>query len=134
MNATAKWGKRALICATILGLCGIVVLLSMLFAVLSTPISIIIWTCVFVFLLRGIVNSLDKKGVNRVLGTIIAYLVMVLVVALVLWFMFSPAFGFVEQVKNMIADIPKYVAIVTDWVKNMYAQYGYFLKDQRVQQ
>lgn len=134
MNATAKWGKRALICATILGLCGIVVLLSMLFAVLSTPISIILWTCVFVFLLRGIVNSLDKKGVNRVLGTIIAYLVMVLIVALVLWFMFSPAFGFVEQVKNMIADIPKYVAIVTDWVKNMYAQYGYFLKDQRVQQ
>lgn len=86
----------------------------MLFAVLSTPISIILWTCVFVFLLRGIVNSLDKKGINRVIGTIIAYLIMVLIVALVLWFMFSPAFGFVEQVKNMIEDIPKYVAIVTD--------------------
>ncbi len=86
----------------------------MLFGVLSTPISIIIWTVVFVFLLRGIVNTLEKKGLNRVLGTIIAYLIMILVVALVLWFMFSPAFGFAEQVKDMISNIPKYVAIVTD--------------------
>lgn len=58
---------------------------------------------------------------------------MFLVVALVLLFMFSPAFGFFEQIRNIVDDIPKYVGIVVDWVKDMYSQYGHFLKDQNVQ-
>ena len=68
----------------------------------------------FVFLLRGIVNKCEQKGINRVLGTLIAYVIMIVVVGLVLLFMFSPAFGFFEQVKNIIENIPKYIAIIMD--------------------
>ncbi|MDO5426660.1 MAG: hypothetical protein Q4F54_02655 [Coriobacteriia bacterium] len=65
-------------------------------------------------MLRGIVNKCEEKGINRAFGTIIAYVVMFLVVALVLLFMFSPAFGFFEQIRNIIDDIPKYVGIVVE--------------------
>ena len=85
------------------------------------------------FLLRGIVNKFAEKGLNRVAGTVIAYVIMILVIALILLFMFSPAFGFFDQIQNIINDIPKYVAIVVDWAKDMYAQYGHFLNDQNVQ-
>lgn len=37
--------------------------------ILSLPVSILIWTAVFVFCLRGMVNKLERRGVNRVLGT-----------------------------------------------------------------
>lgn len=114
MDTTKKWSKRLLICGTILGVCAILVLLSLILGVLSTPVSIIIWTTVFVFLLRGIVNKLEAKGLNRVVGTLIAYIIMFAVIALVLLFMFSPAFGFFEQIQNIISDIPKYVAFIAD--------------------
>ncbi|MDO5426661.1 MAG: hypothetical protein Q4F54_02660 [Coriobacteriia bacterium] len=42
MDKTKIWGKRALICATILGVCAIIFLLTLLFGVLSTPVSILI--------------------------------------------------------------------------------------------
>lgn len=59
-------------------------------------------------------NRCEKKGLNRVVGTLIAYIIMFVVIALVLLFMFSPAFGFIEQVKNIIDNIPKYVGIIVD--------------------
>ena len=112
MDSTKKWGKRALVCATILGVCVIIYILTVLFNVLSTPISIILWTIVFVFLLRGIVNKFEQKGLNRVVGTLIAYIIMILIVGLVLLFMFSPAFGFFDQISNIIENIPKYIGII----------------------
>lgn len=84
-------------------------------------------------MLRGIVNKCEEKGINRVLGTLIAYVVMVVVIAVVLLFMFSPAFGFIDQVKNIIEDIPKYIAAVADWGMSLYSQYGHFLKDANIQ-
>ena len=114
MDTTKKWSKRLLICGTVLGVCAILVLLSLVLGVLSTPVSILLWTVVFVFLLRGIVNKLESKGLNRVLGTLIAYIIMFVVIALVLLFMFSPAFGFMDQVQDVISNIPKYVAIIAE--------------------
>ena len=58
---------------------------------------------------------------------------MLIVVGLIVLFMFSPAFGFMDQVAGIIEDIPKYVAIITDWAKDLYNQYGHILKDQNVQ-
>ena len=133
MNQAQKWTKRALICLTILGVCAILWLATFALNVLSTPVAILIWTIVFVFLLRGIVNSFEKRGINRALGTLFAYIIMLIVVGLIILFMFSPAFGFMDQVAGIIEDIPKYIAIITDWAKNLYSQYGHILKDQNVQ-
>ena len=104
-----KWRRRMLICGTLLGACALIVILVLLLQMLSTPVSIILWTIVIVFLLRGIVNGLDNKGCPRAIGTLIAYLIMFAVIVLLFLFMFSPAFGLDEQIKNLIQQAPVYI-------------------------
>ena len=65
--------------AAILLLAAIVYLLN----ILSVPVAILIWTVIIVFCLRGIVNGLEKRHINRGLGTTIAYVIMALVLALI---------------------------------------------------
>lgn len=84
---------------------------------------------IIVVLLRGIVNKLDKKGVNRAFGTLIAYLIMFGVIALVAVFMFSPAFGFVEQIKDIISNLPGYIQNIKDLITNLYSQYSHYLEN-----
>ncbi|MDO5329136.1 MAG: AI-2E family transporter [Coriobacteriia bacterium] len=132
-QSIAKWGKRCLVCATLISLCVLCVILNYVLGFLSTPVSIIIWTTVIVFLLRNIVNGLEKKGMNRVLGSVVAYIVMLIVVVLIGLFMFSPAFGIGEQIKNMIENIPAYANAVSDWMREMHNQYGYILQSEAAQ-
>ena len=51
--------------------------------ILSVPVAILIWTVIIVFCLRGIVNGLEKRHINRGLGTTIAYVIMALSLNLV---------------------------------------------------
>lgn len=119
--------------AYIIGIFAILVILGFLLNSLSTPVSIIIWTVIFVFLLRGIVAKLESHGVNRVLGTAIAYIFMFVVFGLILFFMLSPAFGFGEQVKNMFENIPYYVELMRNWSLDMYNKYSYILQNSTIQ-
>lgn len=119
--------------AYIIGIFAILVILGFLLNSLSTPVSIIIWTVIFVFLLRGIVSKLESHGVNRVLGTAIAYIFMFVVFGLILFFMLSPAFGFGEQVKNMFENIPYYVELMRNWSLDMYNKYSYILQNSTIQ-
>ena len=126
------WGKRSLIVFTLLGAAALTVIAVFLLNVLSTPVSILLWTMIFVFLLRGIVNALENKGVNRVLGTAIAYVIMFIIIALIGLFMFSPAFGLGEQIMSMIEQLPAYIEMVKEWALNIYNQYSDFLKNDQV--
>ena len=77
----AKLKRR---CLQIWGAIGVIALLGVaiyLLDILAVPVGILIWTVIIVFCLRGIVNGLEKRGVNRVVGTTIAYVVMVVVLA-----------------------------------------------------
>lgn len=103
-----------------------------LLRILSTPVGVIIWTVVIVFCLRGIVNGLEKRGVNRVVGTTIAYVVMVVVLAVLLFLMFSPVFGFGAQFTNLIQSIPGYVQQVIDWGNGIYERYADFFNNDDV--
>lgn len=85
------------------------------------------------FLLRGIVDKLYKKGINRVLATVIAYVVMFVVIALVLLFMFSPAFGFIDQIRDIFENVPKYMALLSEQVRQLYLQYSHILQNEAVQ-
>lgn len=117
---------------TIIGviiLCGVLVYL---LQVLSLPVSMLIWTLIFVFCLRGIVAGLEKRGVKRVLGTTIAYVVMFAVIGLVGFLMFSPAFGLNDQFANLIANIPGYVDGIVKWGQDMAAQYADFFSNDTV--
>ena len=103
-----------------------------LLGVLSVPVSILIWTVIFVFCLRGVVNGLEKRGVNRTLGTAIAYVLMFLVLGLVGLLLFSPMFGLNSQLASLTQSIPHYVDEVARWVASMYDKYATFFEDQTV--
>ncbi len=92
--------------------------------VLSIPVAILLWTVVIVFCLRGIVNWLEAKGVSRVVGTTISYVIMAAVLVLVAFLMFSPVFGVGDQFNNLIQSVPTYINELMNWANNTYAQYS----------
>lgn len=112
-------------------LCGVGVYL---LQVLSLPVSMLIWTLVIVFILRGIVNGLEKRGVNRTIGTTLAYVVMFAVLALIAFLMFSPMFGLNQQFADLITAIPGYAKAITDWGHEMADKYSAILDNETVRQ
>lgn len=103
-----------------------------LLRILAIPVSILIWTLVFVFCLRGIVNGLQKKGINRAIGTTISYIVMFLVLAIIGLMMFSPVFGLNNQFANIVSNIPSYVDAIRGWTDDLYRDYGHWLDNDSV--
>lgn len=128
-----KWKKRLTVVFFFIGLCALVCVSVYLLQILATPVAIILWTMIFVFLLKGIVKKLQDKGLNRVFGTIIAYIIMVAVIAVVILFMCSPVFGFTDQIRDIVENIPKYVTMISDWARDMYSQYGHYLNNPTIQ-
>ena len=69
---TMKAGRWFFI-ASLVVLCGIIIYYTtVVLNILSIPIGIILWSVVIVFCLRGIVDGLEKRGANRLIGTIVA--------------------------------------------------------------
>lgn len=99
---------------------------------LSVAIGIIVWTIVFVFVLRGPVNFLERHGVNRMLGTVIAYVVFVALLAFIVFIMFSPTFGIDAQFEELMKGIPTYVEAFRTWATDFYEQHSDLLQNATV--
>lgn len=130
MEKTKRWFLVVWTCVGGILLTGVVVYL---INILSVPVGILLWTVVIVFCLRGTVNKLESKGVPRVAGTAIAYVLMVVVLALVFFLMFSPAFGFGGQFSNLIQSVPGYINDLINLANNVYAQYSDVFQNDSVQ-
>ena len=100
---------------------------------LSNAIGIVVWTVVFVFILRGPVNWLDRRGVNRTVGTILSYLLFVAVLAFLLFAIFSPVFGLNKQFEELAKSVPSYIEAFQQWVNGIYSQYADILQNDSVQ-
>ena len=118
-----KTKKAFLIVWTIVGAGVITWACVNLINVLSIPVGIVLWTVVIVFCLRGTVNALEARGMSRVMGTAIGYVLMVAVIALIAFLMFSPVLGVGDQFNNLIQSIPSYVDQLINWANGFYAQY-----------
>ena len=94
---TLKSRRRLYSGIYVIVLCALLYLLGRVLNLLAAPMGIIVWTTIIVFCLRGPVNYLDKKGVPRVLGTLLAYILMCAVLFLMGWLLLSPAMGIGEQ-------------------------------------
>lgn len=101
--------------------------------ILAIPVAIVLWTVVIIFCLRGIVNKLEERGINRGLGTTIAYVVMVLVLVAIAVILFSPMFGIGDQFKNLLDSIPGYIKELTDWLNELYTRYSSVLSSDEIQ-
>ena len=100
--------------------------------ILIIPIGIIVWAAVFVFMLREPVNWLDRHGVNRTVGTILAFVLLIVVLAILLFVVFSPIFGIRDQFVDLMTSLPTYAADFQAWANDMYARYADFLQSDEV--
>lgn len=129
---TIKMQRKLFTGLFIIVLVALLYLLGQVLNVLSVPVGIVVWTTVIVFCLKGPVNYLEKKGLNRLVGTCITYILFAAVMVLLGWLLFSPALGFDEQFKHLAEGVPQYIGMIRDWWNDIYQQYSYILQDARI--
>ena len=133
-DSYARLKKRCLIIWGAVGVILVAGVVIYLLEILTVPIAILIWTLIIVFCLRGIVNFLDGKGVNRAVGTGIAYVVMAIVVAAVVLILCSPAIGLGDQFHSLVTSAPSYVRQISGWLGSVYERYSDVLQNDTVHQ
>ena len=129
---TLKTRRRLYVLLTIIAAAALVYLLGQVLTILSVPVGIIIWTTIIVFCLKGPVNALENKGVNRLVGTIASYLILVAVLALLGWFLFTPTLGIGDQFVHLVEGIPGYIQSLQSWFNTLYSEYGYLLENDDI--
>lgn len=117
---------------TIIGVILLGIALGTVLDVLAIPVGIVLWATVIVFILRSPVNWLEKKGINRVLGTGIAYVGFFVIASIIALLMFSPAFGFGDQFMDLMESIPGYVNQFTSWYTDFTSQYEGIMQNDTV--
>ena len=100
--------------------------------ILANPIAIVVWTTIIVFCLKGPVNALEKKGISRVWGSCVSFLLLIVALILLFWLLFSPSLGLGGQFASLIETIPGQINDLTHWLNQMYSQYSYIFQDDRV--
>ena len=100
--------------------------------ILANPIAIVVWTTIIVFCLKGPVNALEKKGISRVWGSCVSFLLLIVALILLFWLLFSPSLGLGGQFASLIETIPSQINDLTHWLNQMYDQYSYIFQDDRV--
>ena len=100
--------------------------------ILANPIAIVVWTTIIVFCLKGPVDALEKKGISRVWGSCVSFLLLIVALILLFWLLFSPSLGLGGQFASLIETIPSQINDLTHWLNQMYSQYSYIFQDDRV--
>ena len=98
----------------------------------SNAIGTIVWSIVFVFILRGPVNWLDEHGVNRTIGTLLSYVLLIAIIGLLLLVIFSPMFGIRDQFVNLMNSLPTIVSDFQTWASEFYSKYADVLQSEEV--
>lgn len=129
---TAKARHRLYTGTFIIVLCALLYLLGQALNILATPVAIVVWTTIIVFCLKGPVNYLESKGVGRLWGTCVAYILMIAVLTLLGWMLFSPVLGVGEQFTALLQTVADQISQVRNLWNDVYSQYAYILQDERI--
>lgn len=129
---TVKSRRRLYTSTFIIVLFALLYLLGQALNILATPVAIVVWTTIIVFCLRGPVNCLERKGIGRLWGTCVAYILMGVVVTALSWMLFSPMFGVGEQFTALLQTFADQVSQVRNVWNDVYSQYAYILQDERI--
>lgn len=133
MIRRAKIKSAGIAVWTAIGGCVLLGVLIYLMNILAVPVSMLIWTLIFVFCLRGIVQKLQDLGINRSIGTAIAYVIMFVVLAFVGFLMFSPMFGLNTQFMDLFESMPHYFNEASTWANEMYGTYSHLLGNDTIE-
>ena len=132
-ESTLKWKRRALIIWALIGICLLLYVFGVVLGVLATPVSIIVWCLVFIFCLNPIVDTVEKRGIGRGVGTLIAFVALIVGLGLLGWILFAPGIGASSQFAALAASLPGYAEGVMDSFTYLTQQYSDILKDATVQ-
>ena len=132
-ESLARWRKRALIIWAAVGICVLFSVLGFLLQVLAVPVSVVVWCVIFVFCLNPIVESLYRRGIGRGTGTLIAFIVLALIIAVVLWLFLAPDIGASAQFMMLAQSLPGYVASLTQAASDLAQRYPDFFNDPTIQ-
>lgn len=107
---------------------GVIVLLGLgkALGMLGQTIEILAVAAVITFLCNPIVDFLDERRVPRVLGTLIAYLVLLALISLVV-LLIAPVV--IDQLTSLIGNIPGYVDQSQEALTSFYANYSHILSE-----
>lgn len=103
-----------------------------LLKILSLPVSIAVWTLVFVFCLRGLVNWIERRGLNRLAATSLAYVAFFAVLVAIGFLLFSPVLGLGSQLENLAASLPGYAEGLAAWAGELSSRYAGVLDNATV--
>ena len=117
---------------SLVGVCVLGAVCVFLAGILANAIGVIVWTVVFVFILRGPVEWLDKRGVNRTVGTLLSYVLLVAVIVLLVVLIFSPLFGIRDQFVELMSNLPTIVKDFQVWASALYDRYADILQSEEV--
>ncbi len=129
---TLKSRRRLYVGVFIIVLAVLLYLAGQVLNILANPIAIVVWTTIIVFCLKGPVNNLEKKGISRVWGSCVSFLLLIVALILLFWLLFSPSLGLGGQFASLIETIPGQINDLTHWLNQMYDQYSYIFQDDRV--
>lgn len=132
VDKKSRLRKAFLYVWTIIGICVLCGVAIYLLNVLALPVSLFIWTMVIVFSLRGIVDAFERRGIKRLAGTTLAYIMMFAILGLIGFLMFSPMSGLNEQFANIISNIPRYISEVSKWASEISDKYSDILNNEQV--
>ena len=113
LDKLEKWKTRAYMGIALVALCLIVGVVLYVFGILWQAVATIIITAIIAFMLHGAVNYLEERGLSRLVSTIIALLIF-LVLIVGCFALFVPAI--VEQVAAFSSEAPHYLTQVRDFI------------------
>jgi predicted PurR-regulated permease PerM len=92
---------------------GVLVALAVLVSVTQEALAPYIIGLILVFLMNGLVDRLQRAGIPRWGGTLIAILALIVAVALFVWLILD---AFLEQLSTLIASLPEIASTIGDWL------------------
>lgn len=103
-----RWRKLGIVVWTVLGLIVLFVGFSLLVYSLRSVLTPFIYAAALVYLLQPGVDFLEKRGLSRLNGILVSYLILILIFSLVMVFVIPVV---VDETTNLIRDLPRYVRL-----------------------
>ena len=122
--AIAKWQLRAYKAWAVVGMCAVAGIVLYVCGVLWQAVATVILTAFIVFLLHHFVARLQKRGIPRAGGVLIAYIIILLVLCGVLVSL-VPAIA--EQARTFTGSLPEYMRRAQDFIAVYLPQFSDFL-------
>lgn len=90
------------------------------YTILSDTLYALVISSIIAYALNPIINFLEKKGINRLLGVLIVYL-SIIAVFFIVSFLIIPKSS--AEIKRLVTNMPTYFEQVSKMVDNLYTKY-----------